>query len=241
MKTYFELLQSITEATATKSKSKGKATKPKPFDTVAFDAMQQKKYGAMMARIAAQTLAASAKKKAAMNAPARQAFPWVATTRNLPGWWNPDRPWFTFGHATDGYHVTQIVKHPNKFGISKSELVDAAQKHAEKYKEWGGDEKRDGAWVIDQIRTEAIDLSFFVQNLAYSKGWLKVYGGSSVITMEGSSKSSVRAALREIRDLLVSSKPVSIEITFVGNRPGDFGTPKWLHSITDVDNYINSL
>jgi hypothetical protein len=229
VKTFSQLFLELLEATA---------TKPKPFDTVAFDAMQQKKYGAMMARIAAQTLAASAKKKAAMNAPARQAFPWVTTTKNLPGWWNPDRPWFTFGHATDGYHVTQIVKHPNKFGISKTELVDAAQKHAEKYKEWGGDEKRDGQWVIDQIRTEAIDLSFFVQNLAYSKGWLKVYGGSSVITMEGSSKSSVRAALREIRDFLVSSKPVSIEITFVGKGPG---TPKLLHSITDVDNYINSL
>jgi hypothetical protein len=47
--------------------------------------------------------------------------------------------------------------------------------------------------------------------------------------------------LREIRDFLVSSKPVSIEITFVGKGPGDFVTAKWLHSITDVDNYINSL
>ena len=231
MKSYFQLLQSITEAVATKRK--------KPFDTVAFDAMQQKKYGAVMAKAAADALAASAKRKAAMKAPARQAFPWIAP-RDTPGWWNPDRPWFTFNHSEGGYHVTRIVNDPQKFGISNSELVHAAQKHANRYNRWAGDQ-RDASWVLDQIRTEAIDLSFFVQSLAYSKGWLKVYGGNYNISMEGTSKSSIRAALREIRDVMVSSKPVAIEVTFVGNGPDDRETRKFLRSPTDVDNYINSL
>jgi hypothetical protein len=58
LKSYFQLILELTEAaTATKRK--------KPFDSIAFDARQKARYGAAMAKAAADALAAAQKQKAA--------------------------------------------------------------------------------------------------------------------------------------------------------------------------------
>jgi hypothetical protein len=131
----------------------------------------------------------------------RQPFPWENTHKDIPGWWHPVKPWFTFNHSRDGYHVTQIVKKPGVFGIGDSELKAAALKYTRirEYQEvTPGD-------ILDEIENESLDLCMPVQALAYQKGWCKVYGGK-LLTVEGTDDKSLKAAAREILSVVPEKK-----------------------------------
>lgn len=94
----------------------------------AFDRRQRRLYGDTMAKIAAQMLARAQRKAAAGSKPRREPYPWKGNS-SVPGWWHPQRQWFTFSHSEDmQYHVTQIVKNPKAFGITTAELNAALEK-----------------------------------------------------------------------------------------------------------------
>lgn len=231
MKTYFQLILDLTEAaTATKRK--------KPFDAKAFDAKQKARYGSSMAKAAADALAAAQKRRA--TAPSKKPFPWFAnSSRMTAGWWHPTKEWFTFGFLQSGvdgagYHITHMVRNLSKFGISQAELMKAAEEEA-KRDIWDneGRAKRgynlvDAQKVIRMVEREEIDNSFPLINLAYDRGWLRVYGGkfhtgSVGGTLDGNDKKSIKAAIREMeREAEMLNLPdFRVDVTLRGKDPND--------------------
>ena len=182
----------------------------------AFERRQSARYGAVMARIAARTLAASQRKRGGTAKPETR-FPWLGQ-RNTPGWWHPQHKPFTFtpGDPDAGedlnYHVMQIVKNPKAFGITTAELNRALAKEAEYlrsrglkyYDDEGNDYEYDEDFVRANILKGKLDLAYEVQRMVYMKGWLKVYSGSSRSWgspfVEGINRDSIRKALAEIND-----------------------------------------
>jgi len=245
MKTFSQLFLELLEATATKRK---------PFDPVAFDAKQKARYGSAMAKAAADALAAAQKKKAAATPP-RNPFPWMQNNKMIPGWWHPTKGWFSFGIDNAGYHVTQIVKNPQKFGISESELLKAAQKEADRGM-WSNSSREeqglppvDAKEILRLIRIEDIDNSFPISILAYERGWLRVYGGKFHTgdwggTLEGTDKRSIKAAIREIEQVAAMSNidDIRIDITERETSSKDNYFPKMavLSSKLKRDAYLSS-
>jgi hypothetical protein len=184
----------------------------------AFDRLQQKKYGAVMARVAAKALA-NAQKRSASSATRRNPFPWSDKGYSRKaGWWHPTKQWFLF---TRDYHVTQIVKNPRAFGISTAELNGGLLKEAENlvsrrvnwYDKEGTPQAHTAESVRDSILKTDIDLAYEVQRVAYMKGWLKVYSGTgtSSPSLEGINGDSIRAALREISEIPGDFKIVVVD------------------------------
>jgi len=250
MKTYFQLLESISEAVAATKRKKA-------FDSDAFDARQKARYGDVMARAAAQALAAAQKRKqktAAAAAPPRNPFPWMQKGNMIPGWWHPTKGWFSFGLNNDGYHVTQIVKNLGKFGISHGELLKAAEVEAERgfYDNQSRDKQGlplvDGKEIIRMIWDEYIDNAHPITMLAYKRGWLRVYGGKFHTgdfggTIEGSDRKSLKAAVREIESVAVMEGIDDIRIDVSEHLPGRMpGFPKMhiLSSKVKRDAYMRS-
>jgi hypothetical protein len=206
MKSYFDLMQSISEAVATKGVKKPSR---KPFDSDAFDARQKARYGSSMAKAAADALAAAQKRKAAAGvaaAPPRNPFPWMQKRDMIPGWWHPTKGWFSFGINRDGYHITQLLKNIGKFGIPQDELLKAAEVEAERGIYAGMEPPPDGKKILDMIRSEYIDNAYPIAMLAYKRGWLRVYGGKFHTgdfggTIEGTDRKSLKAAIREIEQV----------------------------------------
>ena len=191
VKTFSQLFLELLEAVATKRK---------PFDSVAFDAKQKAKYGSSMAKAAADALAAAQKKKAAAATPSRKTLPWVTSPRMFGAWWHPTKEAYSF--SGEGYHVTHLVKYPEKFGIYGSDLTIAAEQDAEDYStNWG--RKVSAREVLDDIRKGDIDNAPSIMELAYRNGWLRVYGGKFHTgefggTLDGMDKKSIKAAIKEI-------------------------------------------
>ena len=121
------------------------------------------------------------------------------------------------------FHVTQIVNHPQRFGITGAELLKALTAEGE----WLTSRRvlafsRDGIvidWTPDlvaqRIKELYIDLAYHVQRLAYMKGWLKVYArkftaNSPSPIIEGISRESIKSALREVRDVVGSEPEAAI-------------------------------
>ena len=114
---------------------------------------------------------------------------------------------YTFSHS-NGYHVTQLVKNPSRFGISKSEMHEGLLREAQYYvsrgigywTEDGSDELQYTPEIVKaRIKSEDMDLAYEVQRVAYMKGWLKVYsGGSGTPSLEGMSRDSIKGALSEM-------------------------------------------
>ena len=136
----------------------------------------------------------------------RPPFPW-GNRANVAGWWHPKMETYTFSHS-NGYHVTQLVRNPSRFGISKSEMHEGLLREAQYYtsrgiRYWTEDGSDELPYtpeaVEDRIKSEDIDLAYEVQRVAYMKGWLKVYsGGSGTPSLEGISRDSIKGALREM-------------------------------------------
>jgi len=231
MKDYFQFISNLHERLAIEDNPNAYIPPTERYTPTAadraFDRRQERKYGALMARIAARELAKSQAQHRAQSA--RQPFPWNSTGYNArAGWWHPTKQWFTFLHAEDGYHVTQIVKSPAKFGVSNTELQRALEAEANRRNENNlpryGKDGTEYPWTAADIKAailkEDIDLSYAVQRLAYMKGWLKVYSATATRapSLEGINGESIRAALREINESGGDIQVVMVER--VGLKPG---------------------
>ena len=157
----------------------------------------QKAAAAVMKRIRARERAERNK---------RPPYPW-GNRASVAGWWHPKMETYTFSHS-NGYHVTQLVRNPSRFGISKSEMYEGLLREAQYYTSrgigyWtddGSDELQYTPEAVEaKIKSENMDLAYEVQRVAYMKGWLKVYsGGSGTPSLEGMSRESIKGALREM-------------------------------------------
>ena len=169
---------------------------------------------AMYKAMDAKALKALERKKAAGG---RIPFPW---NKDTAGWWHPKMQWFTFNHSA-GYHVTHILKFPQRFGITDRE-IDAALNVYIKYQ---GYDMSDNDWapatpadVRERILSEYIDLCMPLQKAVYDKGWCKVYGGRHM-SIEGTKPESMKAAAREILGV-VSPNEIETGIEIATPRDG---------------------
>jgi len=135
----------------------------------------------------------------------RPPYPW-GNRANIAGWWHPKMETYTFSH-NNGYHVTQLVRNPSRFGISEKEMYEGLLREAQWYNSRGiGYYTKDGdevpytpEFVQERIKREDMDLAYEVQKVAYMKGWLKVYsGGGGTPSLEGINRDSVKTAIREL-------------------------------------------
>jgi hypothetical protein len=206
-------------------------TQPRSAADRAFERRQAQRYGGAMSRAAAAALAKTERKSA------RKPFPWMGG-KNTPGWWHPQRGWFTFSHMDEGnlqgqYHVTQIVKDPKRFGITTAELnraLAAEARHLNSlnrkyYDHEGTPYAYDEDFTRAAILSGSVDLAYEVQRAAYMKGWLKVYSGGKwggSPTLEGMNNTSIRAALREISraPATLNSADGMVEVIRVGGARG---------------------
>jgi len=144
-----------------------------------------------------------AKRNAAAQKPSRTPYAW-GNKGSIAGWWNPKLENYTFSHS-NGYHVTQLVRNPSRFGISPREMYEGLKKESDYYNQrhlsWydkdGDEHPYTPERVKERIEKEDIDLAYEVQRVAYIKGWLKVYSGNTP-SLEGINRESIKAALREI-------------------------------------------
>lgn len=205
MKTYFEFIEFLREATAVKSRKK---TTTKSGGTATKSATKRK--------VAEPTLRPFPK----TSAPSREPYPWVSRGVLFVGWWHPTREWLTLSRQ---YHVGQIAATPSKFGITPQEVDDGIAKYADWVKH--NDSYRrvglgydDPHKVKDAIMQGKLDLCYHLQMVAYSKGWLKVYGGR-MISIEGTDRASLKKAMDEIEITHNFEKP-DMELHLVGDAPG---------------------
>jgi hypothetical protein len=130
----------------------------------------------------------------AVKAETRPPFNWYT---GGAGWWHPTKKWFRFAHDGGNYHVTQIVKNPQVFGITNQELNDAMFSYGKnRYTGSKYSKEEITMHVRRSILDGTQDLCMPVQRLAYKLGWLKVYGGSGQY-LEGYEK-YMRLAVQEI-------------------------------------------
>lgn len=173
---------------------------------------------AMYKAMDAKALKALERKKAAG---VRPLFPW---NKDTAGWWHPKMQWFTFNHS-EGYHVTHILKFPQRFGITDRE-IDAALNVYIKYQGYDisdnvfgfGKHPATPAAARKRILQEDIDLCMPLQKEVYDKGWCKVYGGHNM-SIEGTKPESMKSAVREILGV-VSSNEIDTGIEIATPRDG---------------------
>lgn len=160
----------------------------------------------------------------------RPPFPWK---RECAGWWHAVKPPFTFSHSRDGYHITQVVKNPQRFGVTDSEMDQALDEYIKKQRLNSGGldprsrdyyertiglkkgEKIEASGIKEMIKREIIDLCPPLAKRAFDKGWLKVYGAESgSCSLEGTNMAAFKAAVREILSVMGDKTSVTIlEIT----------------------------
>lgn len=249
MKNFFQFIHDLQEALAIYSNPN--AYTPPEYKTAEEIRLEREwdrrlKRSPEMEREAARVMRRiRARERAAAARPKRDAYPWGNKT-SIAGWWNPKLENYTFSHS-NGYHVTQLVRNPSRFGISQQELYEGLKKEGYYYNQRGlgwydknGDEHMYTAErVKERIEKEDIDLAYEVQRVAYIKGWLKVYSGNTP-SLEGINRESIKAALREI----LSVRPEiidlggSVEIFEVG-LVRNTQKLRWL-SGKEILNYLNS-
>lgn len=187
-------------------------------------------------------------KKLGIAKPARTPFPW---DKDRAGWWHASNQWFTFSHDSDGYHTTQIVNKPQRFGITNSEMEQGLDEFLKnkshfdtEYYELKLDledgEKIQPHHIKELIRDEVIDLCFPLQRRVYDKGWFKVYGrrhSDAWISLEGTSKLAARMAVREILAAIPGEVKIQLEM-YAPNSARQSVTHKILKTRAEAENYI---
>jgi len=169
--------------------------------------------------------------------PNRQPFPWK---RYTAGWWHPTNSWLTFNQS-QGHHVVQVVKDPQRFGITESEMNQAFEEHIKKERLTKLDRASQKFWEYEtglkpgekiqpkhiklMILKHQIDLCIPLETRVYEKGWLKVpqvYGVSKLYLLEGSSIPSMKAAVSEILNVVGESIEVIITHKTPGSKTKDY-------------------
>ena len=187
-------------------------------------------------------------KKLGLTKPTRTPFPW---SKDRAGWWHATNQWFTFSHDSDGYHTTQIVKKPERFGITYSQMEQALDEYIRNTSEYsedylksrldlGDNEKIESRHVKELIEGEVIDLCFPLQRRVYDKGWFKVYGKASdngLITLEGTNKLAAKSAVREILSTTSGELLIQIDL-YTPNTPNRRSSYTQLNNRAAAENYI---
>jgi hypothetical protein len=99
-------------------------------------------------------------------------FPWWMDGK-FYGWWSPSSSFlftwnFSWG-SSGNYHVTQIVKKPQIFGLTKEVLLKEIQKWIDIRAS-----ERTAEEIYNDLVIGKIDKFGFVERMAFKKGWVRV-------------------------------------------------------------------
>ena len=152
----------------------------------------------------------------------RETLPWHAAGDRLHGWWHgtktPIEFRWSYGAENHGvrfggnFHATQMVKHPEAFGLTKAKIMQECEKLARLrpdsvyvYREdpvTGNIEtrKRDGERIYHELVTGEKDYMGLLEALAFERGWVKVSASNRSISVEGITKTVFKDVVREIRE-----------------------------------------
>lgn len=178
-------------------------------------------------------------------APKRETLPWHAAGDRLHGWWHgtktPIEFRWSYGAENHGvrfggnFHATQMVKHPEAFGLTKANIMRECEKLARLRPDsvyiyrrdpaTGEIEtrKRDGERIYHELVTGEKDQMGLLEALAFEKGWVKVSASNRSISLEGITKTVLKDAVREIRGFGNNDPIVVLRHTEISPADGYYG------------------
>ena len=141
---------------------------------------------------------ASKRKTAAPKPTAKTALPW-AKRSDVAGWYHPTLKSFTFKWANNNFHVTEMVKHPEAFGLTTADITAAVAqqlRHAPRETV-----KALNKSYYQQLLSGRMDSMTGVTDLVMNKGWAMVNITQSEIMIRANETSTHKAAVREILEV----------------------------------------
>lgn len=140
---------------------------------------------------------------------AKTALPW-AKRSDIAGWYHPTQKSFVFKWANNNYHVTEMVKHPEAFGLTTADIEAGVKKH-NRYAQ-GSDQivrspaeqrsmKALNKRQYAQLLSGRMDRMTEITDLALNKGWAMVNITQSEIMIRANETNTHKAAVREILEV----------------------------------------
>ena len=181
---------------------------------------------------------AAARKTAPPKPTAKTSLPW-AQRNDATGWYHPTQKSFLFAWSNKTYHITQIVKSPQVFGVTIADITKALNKFGKSFCKNSKDPAKCAENVLvgqyEKIVAGEIDTLTEVTDLALDKGWAMVTISSTEIVIRANRTDTHKGAVREILEVgamqgktirIRNEKNHSKDLTFVFIESAE----KFLHS-----------
>lgn len=175
---------------------------------------------------------AAARKTALPKLAVKTSLPW-GQRNDATGFYHPTQKSFLFAWGNTDYHITQIVKSPQVFGVSRADLKRVLEKYCK------GRKSKDIAGCAAaherSLLLGEIDQLPEVTDLILDKGWAMVTISSTEIVIRANRTDTHKAAVREILEVgamqgktirIRNEKNHSKDLTFVFIESAE----KFLHS-----------
>ncbi len=175
---------------------------------------------------------AAARKTAPPKPTAKTSLPW-GQRNDATGFYHPTQKSFLFAWGNTDYHITQIVKSPQVFGVSRADLKRVLEKYCK------GRKSKDIAGCAAaherSLLLGEIDQLPEITDLILDKSWAMVTISSTEIVIRANRTDTHKAAVREILEVgamqgktirIRNEKNHSKDLTFVFIESAE----KFLHS-----------
>ena len=181
---------------------------------------------------------AAARKTAPPKPTAKTSLPW-AQRNDATGWYHPTQKSFLFAWSNKTYHITQIVKSPQVFGVTTADITKALNKFGKSFCKNSKDPAKCVENLLvgqfERLVAGEIDTLTEVTDLALDKGWAMVTISSTEIVIRANRTDTHKGAVREILEVgamqgktirIRNEKNHSKDLTFVFIESAE----KFLHS-----------
>ena len=181
---------------------------------------------------------AAARKTAPPKPTAKTSLPW-AQRNDATGWYHPTQKSFLFAWSNKTYHITQIVKSPEVFGVTTADITKALNKFGKSFCKNSKDPAKCAENLLvgqfERLVAGEIDTLTEVTDLALDKGWAMVTISSTEIVIRANRTDTHKGAVREILEVgamqgktirIRNEKNHSKDLTFVFIESAE----KFLHS-----------
>ena len=138
---------------------------------------------------------AAARKTVASKPTVKSTLPWGKRGNDAAGWYHPTEKSFLFKWSSSNYHITQIVKSPQVFGVTTADLKKVLEKYCK------GKKSKDisgcAAAHEQSLLLGEIDQLPEITNLVLDKGWAMVNIDNEIVIRANRTETH-KAAVREI-------------------------------------------
>jgi len=147
---------------------------------------------------------AAARKTTPPKPTAKTSLPW-AQRNDATGWYHPTEKSFLFAWSNKTYHITQIVKSPQVFGVTTADITKALNKFGKSFCKKSKDPAKCVENLLvgqyERLVAGEIDTLTEVTDLALDKGWAMVTISSTEIVIRANKTETHKAAVREILEV----------------------------------------